>query len=242
MAQKFEIVTLKIDGKDIGARGGETILDVAKENNIWIPALCHLEGLTPVGACRLCIVEIKGYRNPLPSCVTKVFEGMEITTHSEKLSNYRRLIMELILSERTHICAVCSVNGFCELQELAQKLGVDNIRFPMLLNRLSVDSSHKRFVRDDNRCILCGRCVRACTEIEGAHTWDFMGRGLNAKLTCDLDEAWAKSQTCTGCGKCTQVCPTGALIEKGIPPSQRRNKRDFLPYLTKMRKGEEDNE
>lgn len=237
MPQQFEIITLKIDGKDVGAKGGETILQVARENGIWIPTLCHLNGLSPVGACRLCLVEVKGFSRPVPSCVTKVSEGMEVTTQSERLQDYRKAIVELLLSERNHVCSVCMANGRCELQDLAQRLGVTHLRFERLSHAFSVDASHSRFVRDDNRCILCGRCVRVCAEIEGAHTWDFMNRGHETRLVSDLNQPWSECESCTGCGKCVQVCPTGALLEKAKMGTAWK-KKEFLPYLALMRQEE----
>lgn len=233
--QTERIKTLKIDGRDFGARADETILQVARQNGIWIPTLCHLDGLTPIGACRLCMVEIGGSSRLFPACVTEVFEGMEVTTQSERLTKYRRMIIELLLSERNHICAVCVSNGHCELQNLAEKLGVDHVRYSHLTEKHDVDASHDRFLQDDNRCVLCGRCVRVCAEIEGAHTWDFTGRGIETRVITDLDQPWGESESCTRCGKCVHVCPTGALIEQGISVAEMMKRRQFLPYLTMMR-------
>jgi bidirectional [NiFe] hydrogenase diaphorase subunit len=231
--------TLKIDGRDFGARPDETILDVARENKIFIPRMCELDGLSTVGACRLCLVEVKGSNKLLPSCVTQVEEGMEVTTSSQRLDHYRRMIVELLFSERNHVCSVCVSNGHCELQNMAQKLGITHVRFPYRNPKLDVDASHDRFVMDHNRCILCTRCVRVCDEIEGAHTWDIMGRGVEAKVITDLNQPWGSSETCTGCGKCVHVCPTGALSEKGRSVAEMEKRRNFLPYLTLMREEHE---
>ena len=229
------VKTLKIDGRDFSARPEETILEVACQNKIFIPRMCELEGLSTVGACRLCLVEVKGSNKLLPSCVTPVEEGMEVTTSSERLLNYRRMIVELLFSERNHICSVCVSNGHCELQTMAQKLGITHIHFPYRYPKERVDATHDRFVVDHNRCILCTRCVRVCDEIEGAHTWDVMGRGIGAKVITDLNEPWGSSETCTSCGKCVHVCPTGALFEKGRSVAEMLKRRQFLPYLTMMR-------
>jgi bidirectional [NiFe] hydrogenase diaphorase subunit len=237
MSPSANVKTLKIDGRDFSAGPEETILDVARQNNIFIPRLCELEGLSTVGACRLCLVEIKGSNKLQPSCVTHVEEGMEITTSSERLQNYRRMIVELLFSERNHICSVCVANGHCELQTLAQALEILHIPFPYRYPKEQVDASHDRFVIDQNRCILCTRCVRVCDEIEGAHTWDIMGRGIESKVVTDLNQPWGSSDTCTSCGKCVQVCPTGALFEKGRSVAETR--RQFLPYLTMMREEHE---
>lgn len=239
MSPSVQIKTLKIDDRNVGARADETILEVAMENGIEIPTLCNLEGLTSIGACRMCLVQLKGSKKFVPACVTRVEEGMEVITHSEELNKHRRMILELIFSERNHVCAVCVSNGHCELQRLAQTLGMDHIRMPYRYPRLPVDASHHRFVIDHNRCILCTRCVRVCHEIEGAHTWDVMGHGIKAQVITDLNQDWITSETCTGCGKCVQVCPTGALFEKGKSVSEMTKGQQFLAYLRTMRGGKQ---
>ena len=233
------VKTLKIDGRDFSARPEETILDVARENKIFIPRMCELEGLSTVGACRLCLVDVTGSNKLLPACVTHVEEGMQVTTISERLDHYRKMIVELLFTERNHVCSVCVANGHCELQFMAQKLGITHVRFPYRYPQAEVDASHDRFVIDHNRCILCTRCVRVCDEIEGAHTWDVMGRGIESQLVTDLNQPWGSSDTCTGCGKCVQVCPTGALFEKGRSIAEMEKQRTFLPYLTLMRQEHE---
>jgi bidirectional [NiFe] hydrogenase diaphorase subunit len=234
MSVAVDVKTLTIDGKDVSARAGQTILEVAQENKINIPTLCHLDGLSDVGACRLCVVEIKGQNKLLPACVTSVFEGMEVTTKSERLQKHRRTLLELLFAERNHVCSVCVSNGHCELQSLAQEQGLTHVRLPYRNPELPVDASHERFTADHNRCILCTRCVRACAEIEGAHVWDVMGRGIDSMVITDLHEEWGKS-TCTRCGKCVQVCPTGALFDKSKIGSDHPKYPDFLPYLNMMR-------
>lgn len=234
MSSAADVKTLIIDGNDVSARAGQTILEVAHENGIAIPTLCHLEGLRDVGACRLCVVEIKGSNKLMPACVTSVFEGMEVTTQSERLKKHRRMVLELLFAERNHVCSVCVANGHCELQALAQAQGLTHVRLPYRNPDLPVDASHERFTADHNRCILCMRCVRACAEVEGAHVWDVMGRGIDSILITDLHEEWGKS-TCTRCGKCVQVCPTGALFDKSKIGSDHPKYPDFLPYLNLMR-------
>jgi bidirectional [NiFe] hydrogenase diaphorase subunit len=234
-SSQYQITTLKIDGRDCSARAGDTVLEVAQENDIFIPTLCHMDGLADVGACRLCLVEIKGSNKLLPACVTQVQEGMEITTNSPRLKQYRASILELLFSERNHICSVCVSNGHCELQWLAEKVGLTHISVPYLHPKLEVDASHRRFVADHNRCILCTRCIRVCDEIEGAHTWDLHGRGVNTHIISDLNQPWGESDSCTTCGKCVHVCPTGALVEKGKSAGEMTKRGQFLPYLTLMR-------
>jgi bidirectional [NiFe] hydrogenase diaphorase subunit len=239
MTQAGDVKTLTIDGRDLSARANETILDIARQNGISIPTMCELEGLSSPGACRLCLVEVKGSNKLLPACLTRAEEGMEVTTNSERLLNYRRMIVELFFTERNHVCSVCVSNGHCELQDLGQKVGLTHVHFPYRFPKEPVDASHDRFVADHNRCILCTRCVRVCDEIEGAHTWDVMGRGILSQVVTDLHEPWGSSDSCTGCGKCVQVCPTGALIEKGRSVAEMHKRRQFLPYLTLMREEHE---
>lgn len=234
MSTDVEVKTLLIDEKEVSARAGQTILEVARENGIRIPTLCHLDGLSDVGACRMCLVEIKGSPKLLPACVATVQEGMEVSTATERLRTHRRMILELLFAERNHICSVCVANGHCELQSLAQEQGVTHVRLPYRNPELGVDASNERFTLDHNRCILCTRCVRVCAEIEGAHVWDVMGRGINSMVISDLHEEWGAS-SCTRCGKCVQVCPTGALFDKTKVGSDHPKHPDFLPYLNLMR-------
>src|SRR6266540_7037518 len=167
--------TLTIDGTAVAGAAGQSILEVATENGIEIPTLCHLDGLSDIGACRLCVVEVKGSGKLLPACVTGVEEGMEVVAHSERLAAYRRTIVEMLFVERNHICSVCVANNHCELQDLAEELGVDHFDLPAVNPSVGVDASHDLFAIDHNRCVLCTRCVRVCDEIEGAHTWDVAG-------------------------------------------------------------------
>lgn len=231
----MSVKTLTLNGKPVSAAEDQTILDLIRENGIPFPTLCQLDGLSPVGACRLCLVEIAGAPKLLPACVTKAEEGMQLVTHSERLKEYRRMIVELLFAERNHVCSVCVANGNCDLQQLAYHLGMDSVRFEYQCPDLPVDASHPRFVLDHNRCVLCTRCVRVCDEIEGAHTWDLMGRGAGTRVITDLNQPWGKSESCTGCGKCIQVCPTGSLFEKGKATVEMRKERDFLTYIKTAR-------
>lgn len=234
-APAAQVVTLTIDGKEYSARTDETILEIARENNVFIPTLCFLEGLTGWGACRMCIVEIAGTTKLFPACTTKAAQDLKVTTDSPRLRQYRQTIIEMLFSERNHICSVCVSNGHCELQSLAQKLGITHIDLPYRFPKMEFDSSHDLFRLDHNRCILCTRCVRVCDEIEGAHTWDVSGRGINSRVIIDMNCSWGDSDTCTTCGKCVRVCPTGALTRKGTGVAEMEKDQDFLSYLRLMR-------
>lgn len=229
------VVTLKINGQDVSGRDDETILEIARENDIPIPTLCQLEGLSDIGACRLCLVEVAGTPKLLPACTTHVVEGMEVKTDSEQLEHYRRLTIEMLFAEGNHICSVCVTNGHCDLQSLAISHGIDHIHLPYMFPKRSVDASHERFVFDGNRCVLCTRCVRVCDEVEGAHTWDVMGRGIESCVIIDMDQPWRDSVSCTSCGKCVQVCPTGALSVKGSAVGEMTKRNAFLSYIAQMR-------
>jgi bidirectional [NiFe] hydrogenase diaphorase subunit len=228
-------ISVRIDGQHCTATEGQTIFQVAAANGRHIPALCHMEGFSSAGSCRLCLVEVSGIGRLLPACTTPAQNGMSVTTDSETLAHNRRMVLELLFAERNHVCAVCVSNGHCELQGLAQKLGVTHVRFPYTYPRLPVDSSHPRFVLDHNRCVLCSRCVRVCDEIEGAHVWDIASRGINSMLVAELDRPWGESQSCTGCGKCVQVCPTGALVEKGQAVEEMTKRNAVVTQLAARR-------
>jgi bidirectional [NiFe] hydrogenase diaphorase subunit len=227
-------VKLKINNVEVEVPEGTMILKAAKDNGIDIPTLCNLEGLTSYGGCRLCLVEISGSPKLFPACSTPVSSGMEVITNSERLHEYRKMTVQLLLAERTHICSVCVANDNCELQALANQLGVDHVILERNFTREEIDSTHDFLVIDRNRCILCTRCIRICDETEGVHTLDLQRRGKNAQVIMDLDNNWINSCSCTSCRKCAKVCPVGAIYIEGEPISHTKNK-DIAEFIKARR-------
>jgi bidirectional [NiFe] hydrogenase diaphorase subunit len=217
-------IKLKIDNIEVTVPEGTMILNAARANGIVIPTLCDLEGLTGYGGCRLCMVEIHGSPKLFAACVTPVSMGMEVVTQSDKLKEYRKMAVQFILAERTHICSVCVANNACELQKLANELGVDHVMFEREWTSHPVDSTHDFLVLDRNRCILCTRCIRVCDEIEGVHTLDLKMRGRDAQVIVDLDDQWGESTSCTSCRKCAKVCPVGAIYVEGDALAETKDK------------------
>lgn len=222
------VITLTIDDVLVSARTGQTVLEACRDEGIRIPTLCHLDGISARGGCRLCLVEIAGSRRLLPACTTQATEGMDVRTRSERIDRYRRMILELSFAERNHQCAVCVSNQHCELQALAAELGMEQVRYDYLDPDLPMDLSHERFGMDHNRCVLCLRCVRVCDEVEGAHTWDVMARGIESRVITDLNQPWGESWSCTNCGKCVEACPTGALFARGSTAAEMHKDANFL--------------
>ncbi len=208
------MVHLTINDRAIEAPEGTTVLQVARQAGIHIPTLCDHPALTPFGGCRLCIVEIQGWRAPVASCTLPVSEGMVIQTDTPKLRASRKFILDMLFSERNHFCPFCQVSGGdCELQNSAYGVGMTQWDFQPGWKKFEVDASHPDFVFDHNRCILCRRCIRACAELTGNFTLNAAERGSATMVVADFGLPLGSS-SCVSCGMCVQVCPTGALIDR----------------------------
>ena len=227
-----------INSKEIHFNAGQTILEVARENQIQIPTLCHLKGTTPTGACRICVVEVQGARTLLTACSTPAVHKMIVKTDSPKVIQARKMILELMLSSGNHNCAtantggkgdwtgfqlqvqeadaatdLCPVWGDCKLQNLAYEYQVSGNQYPPTGTDYPHELANPLIIRDFSRCILCGRCVQACHEVQANRAISFGYRGASAKIVASGDRPLAESD-CVFCGECVQACPVGALVEK----------------------------
>lgn len=207
------MITIEVNGRNIPAEKGETLLTALRRAAIKVPTLCHMDGLTASGACRICVVEVEGQRSLVPSCAFPVADGMKVRTHSPRAVQARKTIVELLLANHPDDCLYCSRNGNCQLQHLAEELGVRQRRFAGDRSRHYIDTSSPSIIRDPAKCILCGKCVRMCEETQRVAAIDFIGRGSKAKIGTAFDEGLNVS-SCINCGQCIAVCPTGALTEQ----------------------------
>jgi len=206
-------INITINGQEITAAGGQTVLEAAAAAGIEIPTLCHHPALKPIGACRVCLVEVKGQRTLQPACTFPIAPRMVIQTESPKVVAARKFVLELIFSERNHFCMFCEMSGDCELQKLGYRYGLDHWMYPTYTQSFPVDASAPDFLLDHNRCVLCRRCIRACSELAANHTLDLRQRGALTMLTADMNAGLGQS-SCIACGVCLDVCPTGALVDK----------------------------
>ena len=204
-------VNLSINGMKTTAKPGETILQVTRRLGIQIPTLCHIDGLEPTGSCRICVVDVGGQL--VPSCSTPVAEGMEVTTNSIAVLRARKTIIELLLAAHPNECTTCFKSDDCKLARLAREYSIDRIPLPRGFERRLPDSSNAAIVREPEKCILCGKCVRVCEEIQGVGAIDFARRGADTTVQPVFGRALGLTQ-CTFCGQCVNACPTGALHEK----------------------------
>lgn len=208
------MINLTINGKQIQAPQGSTILEAARAAGIYIPTLCYHPELRPEGACRLCMVEASGARTLVASCVYPVSEGMVVKTNTSKVREARKTVVELLLTNHPKDCLCCQKSGDCELQKIAADLGVRRLRFEGGERKAhTMDCSNPSLVRDQEKCILCGRCIRVCRDIQGMNVYSFAGRGFGTIVSTAFEQD-LKDSVCTYCGQCSSVCPTGAIVEK----------------------------
>jgi len=208
-----EMVKLYIDGKEVEVPQGTTILEAAKKLGIYIPTLCYHPDLRPTGACGICVVEVEGSPTPKRACCTPVADGMKVTTNSRSLRELRKGIIELLLSDHNVDCPSCPANEKCELQSLANYLGIDMNALPKVLERKPLDETSIAIVRDPNKCILCGRCIVVCNELQTVSAITYANRGFEAHVDTFFSMGLGNS-SCVNCGQCTVYCPTGALTER----------------------------
>ncbi|KXG43537.1 NADH dehydrogenase [Tepidibacillus decaturensis] len=208
-------ITLTIDGRKVTVPSGTTVMQAAKQVGIHIPALCYDPELSLSGSCRMCVVEIEGMRNLPTSCSTIVTEGMIVKTHSEAVVESRKMILDLYLTDHPLDCMTCQKNGDCLLQQYAYEYQVKHSSFEGRKHQYPIEDDNPFIVRDMNKCIVCGKCVRVCSEVQGRSILHFAYRGFDTKISTAMDTTLAESD-CVFCGSCVAVCPTGSLLEKNM--------------------------
>ena len=211
------MITFKIDGKEIKTEEGKTILEAARENDIYIPTLCYHENLLPIGSCRLCIVEIEGYDKPMASCTTTAVEGISVTTQSDKLFAMRQQYLKLLLINHPLECPHCDSGGECRLQDLAFEHRIERVDLEAEREPKTVKPYATAMIRyAEDRCVLCLRCVHACREVSGRKVLELAGTGIEAAMKPTSPE------DCISCGECLFMCPVGALTEQESPQKSRK--------------------
>lgn len=226
------MINFIMNGKKITVEKGKTILQAARDNDIDIPTLCYDENLSVFGGCRLCVVEVEGSKKLVASCATKAKEGMVIHTESAKVVKTRKDIIGLLLSNHPVDCLTCDKVGNCDLQDLAYKYGVRGPTFKGEVKNYTIDNFNPVMERDQSKCILCGKCVRVCDEVQVTNAIDFVGRGFNSKIATGFDSPIDRDN-CRLCGQCISVCPTGAITNKqlkGVRPWEVEKVTTTCPF------------
>jgi len=222
-----EQIKVEIDGSSYSAPKGSTILDIAQANDVDIPTLCYDPRLTPYGACRLCLVEVEGARALLPACYAKAEDGMVIRTTTDDLERIRKTLVELLVSDHDMECQGCEKSGRCQLQELANRYGITESGFEGEVHEYEILRENPFVMRDYNKCIMCGRCIRICREVQGVGVYDFVNRGFKAIPGTPYDKPMQETP-CEFCGQCISTCPTGAIKARPYEDEGRVAARDLL--------------
>ncbi|HOI55794.1 MAG TPA: 2Fe-2S iron-sulfur cluster-binding protein [Phycisphaerae bacterium] len=218
-----ETITFTIDGKEVSAQPGQTIMQAADAAGIYIPRLCAFEGLVPHGSCRVCTVMVNGRAQA--ACTQPVADGIVVENDTEKLLAIRRDIIEMLFVEGNHYCMFCEKSGNCELQALAYRFGIAAPKYPYLFPKREIDATHPDIFIDRNRCVLCGRCVRASRDVDGKGVFEFVGRGPQKRVAVNAEANLADTDLKTS-DKAVEVCPVGAILRKrvgyAVPVGRRR--------------------
>ncbi len=218
-------ITFKIDGVTVTARTGQTIMDAADEAGIYIPRLCDVEGLEPQGSCRVCTVKVNG--RPAAACTQPVAGGIVVENDTLEILNCRRDLIRMLFQEGNHLCSICEASGRCELQAMAYRLGiVEPAKYPYLQPVRPIDASHPDILLDKNRCIRCGRCIRASRQVDGKNVFGYIGRGINKRVGVDGKNLADTDVDVNDKAVAQGTCPVGCIIRKGLgfyqPIGQRK--------------------
>ena len=206
-------IEITINNKKYKAQDTETILQVARRNDIDIPTLCYLADIYEPASCRVCVVEVEGMRNLCAACSTRIKDGMVVNTNTTKVLNARKNDLELLLSNHNKNCLNCPKNLKCSFQKLVEQFHCDTEKFAGEMNEFDIDDSNHAIVRDASKCILCGKCVAVCAKRQGCSAITKINRGFKTKIGSSFDRCM-KNSICVGCGQWVLVCPTGALMQK----------------------------
>ena len=227
-----ETLEIMIDGTKYQCLEGQTVLEVATKNGIYIPTLCFLKEISPTGACRLCVVEIEGFSRPQPSCVTKAANGMKVTTNTPRLRKIRKTLLELLIANHPNDCLYCVRSGSCDLQKLAKKYGLRDHRYLGIKREYALDVSSMAIIRDPNKCILCEHCIKVCDEIQSVSAIGLINRGYKTTVSSAFEKTIHDSN-CVLCGQCIRVCPTSALKENSASPevNDALNNEDIISVV-----------